>query len=50
MDEKKQDTPNPPLVIGTPVPPMSLSELKAWHAANGTLREFLASIDYERER
>lgn len=35
MDEKAQDSPNPPLVIGTPVPPMSLDELMAWHANNG---------------
>ncbi len=50
MAEKREehDSPNPPQVIGKPVPPMSLAELIAWHKNNGTLREFLA--DYGRDR
>jgi hypothetical protein len=52
VSEKREesDSPNPPPVIGAPVKPMSLGELMTWHANNGTLREFLARIGYDRDR
>ena len=50
MDKQQSKDENPPTVIGKPVPPMSLGELMAWHEKNGTLAEFLARIDYSRER
>jgi hypothetical protein len=50
MTEREDDSPNPPHVIGKPVPPMSLAELMAYHKANGTLTEFLKRIDYDRDR
>jgi hypothetical protein len=39
---------NPPMVIGKPVPKMTLGELMAYHERNGTLREFLASLNRDR--
>ena len=50
MEKREDDSPNPPLVIGKPVPPMSLGELMEWHKNNGTLTEFLARISYDRDR
>jgi hypothetical protein len=50
MEERDDDTPNPPQVIGKPVPPMSLGELMTWHKNNGTLKEFLARTGYDRDR
>jgi hypothetical protein len=41
--------PNPPLVIGKPVPPTSRAELIALHKRNGTLKEFLERMDYGRD-
>jgi hypothetical protein len=49
-ERERDDTPNPPQVIGKPVPPMSLGELMTWHKNNGALAEFLARIEYDRER
>jgi hypothetical protein len=40
------DSPNPPMRIGTPIPPSSLGLLMAWHAHNGTLTGFLIEIGY----
>ncbi len=50
MDEETRENPNPPLTVGAPVKPLSLGELMTWHERNGTLREFLARINYDRER
>jgi hypothetical protein len=50
MEKREDETPNPPQVIGKPVPPMTLGELMAWHKNNGTLREFLANTNYDRDR
>jgi hypothetical protein len=50
MANREEETPNPPQVIGKPVPPMTLGELMAWHERNGTLKEFLARINYDRDR
>jgi hypothetical protein len=50
MEKREDDTPNPPQVIGKPVPPMTLGELMAWHKNDGKLEEFLARIDYSRDR
>jgi hypothetical protein len=33
-----------------PLPPTSLGEAMAWHKSNGTLEEYLARIDYQRDR
>lgn len=46
MDEKTQDSPNPPLLVGARVKPPSLSECMAWHAYHGTLAAFLIDIGY----
>jgi hypothetical protein len=48
MTEKRDDhdSPNPPLVVGAPVPQPSLGECMAAHAYQGTLAAFLIDIGY----
>jgi hypothetical protein len=45
----QDDGPNPPMIIGAPIPPPSREECMAWHAANGTLASFLMDIGEYRD-
>jgi hypothetical protein len=48
-DETRDDGPNPPFVIGAPVPPPSHEECMAWNARQGTLVSYLLSIGAKRD-
>jgi hypothetical protein len=43
-EPEDEQSPNPPFMIGAPVPEMTRAELIAWHAATGTLKEYMTDL------
>jgi hypothetical protein len=47
-DEKEDDGPNPPMIIGKPISAESLAELYEWYKKQGRIEEFRAQFPRDR--